>query len=94
MCFTEPIFEYSNCPRLTTHCLYCCYKLIFDFGNHCTQRKDVSLSLNVTKTIIVISFPFKVEYDNYVHFEGVRFICDPHLVIIGPSEGRVDLMAG
>ena len=31
------------------------------------------------------------QYDNKVHFEGVRFICGPHLVIIGPSEARVDL---
>ena len=32
-------------------------------------------------------------YDNNVHFEGVRCICGPHLVIIGPSEARTDLMA-
>ena len=25
---------------------------------------------------------FGNEYDNNVHFEGVRFICGPHLVII------------
>ena len=30
---------------------------------------------------------------NIVHFEGVRFICSPHFVIIGPSEARADLMA-
>ena len=34
-----------------------------------------------------------VEYNNNVHFEGVRFICGPHLAIIGPSEARADLMA-
>ena len=33
------------------------------------------------------------EYNNNVHFEGVRFICGPHLAIIGPSEARADLMA-
>ena len=27
-------------------------------------------------------------YYNNVHFEGVRFICGPHLAIIGPSEAR------
>ena len=32
-------------------------------------------------------------YNNNVHFEGVRFICCPHLDIIGPSEARADLMA-
>ena len=32
-------------------------------------------------------------YNNNVHFEGVRFICGPHLAIIGPSEARADLMA-
>ena len=49
-----------------------------------------------------IFFPIKVEngnqahldnYNNNVHFEGVRFICGPHLAIIGPSEARADLMA-
>ena len=34
-----------------------------------------------------------IEYNNNVHFEGVRFICGPHLAIIGPSEARADLMA-
>ena len=33
------------------------------------------------------------EYNNNVHFSGVRFICDPHLAIIGSSEARADLMA-
>ena len=33
------------------------------------------------------------QYNNNVHFEGVRFICSPHLAIIGPSEARADLMA-
>ena len=33
------------------------------------------------------------EYNNNVHFEGVRFICGPHLAIIGPSEASADLMA-
>ena len=32
------------------------------------------------------------EYDNTVHFEGVRLICGPHLVIIGLSEARADLL--
>ena len=35
----------------------------------------------------------KYYYNNNVHFEGVRFICGPHLAIIGPSEARADLMA-
>ena len=30
------------------------------------------------------------EYNNNVHFKGVRLICGPHLAIIGPSEARVD----
>ena len=34
-----------------------------------------------------------IEYDNNVHFEGVRFICGLHLVIIGLSKARADLMA-
>ena len=29
-------------------------------------------------------------YNNNVHFEGVRFICGPHLAIIGPSGARAD----
>ena len=32
-------------------------------------------------------------YNNNVHFKGVRFICGPHLAIIGPSEARANLMA-
>ena len=35
----------------------------------------------------------KLQYDYNVHFDRVRFICDPHLVIIGPSEARADLTA-
>ena len=33
-----------------------------------------------------------MEYDNGVHFDGVRFIFGPHLAIIGPREARADLM--
>ena len=28
------------------------------------------------------------QYNNNVHFEGVRFICGPHLAIIGPRESK------
>ena len=34
-----------------------------------------------------------LEYNNNVHFEGIRLICGPHLAIISPSEARADLMA-
>ena len=34
----------------------------------------------------------KLKYDNNVHFEGTRFICNPHLAIIGRSEARANLM--
>ena len=30
-------------------------------------------------------------YYNNVHFEGIRFLCGPHLAIIGPNEARADL---
>ena len=33
------------------------------------------------------------QYNNNVHFEGVRFICGPHPAIIGQGEARADLMA-
>ena len=33
-----------------------------------------------------------LEYDNNIHFEGIRFICGMHLVIIGLSEARANLM--
>ena len=36
---------------------------------------------------------FVTQYDNNVQFEGVRFICSLHRVIIGQSEARADLMA-
>ena len=41
-----------------------------------------------------IPLPKVKHYDNNVHFKGVRFICDPHLAIIGPSEARADLWQG
>ena len=30
-----------------------------------------------------------MEYDNSVHFKGVKLICGPHLVIIDPSEAII-----
>ena len=41
---------------------------------------------------VVFFWGGRFEYNNNVHFEGVRFICGPHLAIIGPSEARADLM--
>ena len=35
-------------------------------------------------------FHHENKYNNNVRFEGVRFICGPHLAIIGPSEARAD----
>ena len=45
------------------------------------------------KNADVSIFISQIEYNNNVHFEGIRFICGPHLAIIGPSEARADLMA-
>ena len=45
------------------------------------------------KIALVLIVTGASEYNNNVHFEGVRFICGPHLAIIGPSETRADLMA-
>ena len=39
------------------------------------------------------SFVSILKYNNNVHFEGVRFICGPHIAITGPSEAGTDLMA-
>ena len=48
----------------------------------------------VTYTLFHVKFNhFEIQYDNNVHFDGVRLICGPHLVIVGLSETRADLMA-
>ena len=46
--------------------------------------------LNGNQALVIL---FVLYHDNNVHFEGVRFICGPHLVIIGQSQARADLMA-
>ena len=42
--------------------------------------------------ITIITHFLYVYKNNNVHFKGVRFICGPHLAIVGPSEARAELM--
>ena len=58
------------------------------------SRKDFSINFEAfaVQNNELLLIPNLREYNN-VHFEGVTFICGPHLAIIGPSEARADLMA-
>ena len=57
----------------------------------CTMQQSKHLFEEVS---LIPLLPHTDEYyNNNVHSEGVRFICGPHLAIIGPSEARADLMA-
>ena len=67
-------------------------KLIYEKNlDSCKQNKGRRALFSWRARYDVI-WVFKLHYNNNVHFEGVRFICGPHLAIIGPSEARADLM--
>ena len=50
----------------------------FAISNHTASISGVRALRSYVKQVC--------EYNNNVHFKDVRFICSPHLAIIGPSE--------
>ena len=67
-------------------------KIVF-LESPCYQLPEISNFTEEKPVEVLIFWTPPHQYNNNVHFNGVRFICGPRLVIIGPSEARADLMA-